>query len=57
MSYQWDFDNDTTIDSTLQNAAYTYTHSGLYAVRLTVTNAENTSQKVKTAFYPCESGR
>jgi predicted outer membrane repeat protein len=36
-SYEWDFDNDGTTDSTVQNPSYTYTNPGAYTVRLTVT--------------------
>lgn len=34
--WRWDFDNDGTIDSYLQNPTYTYTQAGSYSVRLTV---------------------
>jgi len=37
-SWQWDFDNDGTIDSTQQNPSWTYTGNGVYSVRLVATN-------------------
>jgi len=36
-SWEWDFDNDGTIDSTSQNPYHTYTSSGEYTISLTVT--------------------
>jgi PKD repeat protein len=37
-SWAWDFNNDSTIDSTIQNPAYSYTAAGTYTVNLTATN-------------------
>jgi PKD repeat protein len=37
-TYEWDFDNNGTIDSTLQNPVYTYPDAGTYTVALTVTD-------------------
>ncbi|MBK8980013.1 MAG: PKD domain-containing protein [Planctomycetes bacterium] len=39
--WAWDFDNDGTIDSTLQNPTHTYTTAGRYTVKLTVANTGN----------------
>ena len=36
-SYAWDFDGDGNVDSTAQNPSYTYTKSGNYTVKETVT--------------------
>ncbi len=36
--YEWDFDNDGTIDSNEQNPLYTYTEPGIYSVSLTITD-------------------
>ncbi|MDI9395110.1 MAG: DUF3344 domain-containing protein, partial [Euryarchaeota archaeon] len=49
-SYEWDFDNDGTVDSTEQNPSYTYTTAGLYTVSLTVANAGGSDSKVKTDY-------
>jgi len=35
-TWSWDFDNDGTEDSTVQNPSYTYTTQGTYTVSLTV---------------------
>jgi PKD repeat protein len=35
-SWEWDFDNDSVIDSTEQNPTYTYTAAGTYTVTLTI---------------------
>ena len=37
-SWQWDFDNDGTIDSTEQHPQWTYQTAGVYTVTLTVTD-------------------
>ena len=39
LSYIWDFNNDGSVDSTLQNPKITLTNEGTYDVNLTVTNA------------------
>ncbi|MCA8948718.1 MAG: PKD domain-containing protein [Planctomycetes bacterium] len=50
-SWAWDFENDGTIDSTLQNPTHTYTACGTYDVKLTVTDTMNpTSSVTKTAY-------
>ena len=35
-AWEWDFNNDGTVDSTVQNPTYVYQSDGDYAVRLTV---------------------
>jgi PKD repeat protein len=50
LSYQWDFTNDGTVDSTLQNPTHTYTSPGTYAVRLRVFNSFSEDTEIKTAF-------
>ena len=37
-SWEWDFENNGSIDSTNKNPSYTYTTPGIYSVKLTVTN-------------------
>jgi PKD repeat protein len=37
--WQWDFDNDGTIDSDEQNPVWTYSEPGLYSVRMITTNS------------------
>ncbi len=38
-SWEWDFDNNGMIDSTVKNPEFTYTNPGTYSVMLTVKNA------------------
>jgi PKD repeat protein len=37
-AWQWDFDNDGTVDSTEQNPSFTYTTGGMFTVALTASN-------------------
>ena len=39
--WEWDFNNDGTIDSTVQNPSFLYTNSGSFFVKLTVKNNLN----------------
>jgi PKD repeat protein len=41
-SWEWDFDNDGTIDSYEQNPVWTYNDEGIYTVELTVSNGFET---------------
>jgi PKD repeat protein len=50
LTYQWDFNNDGTVDSTGQNPSYTYNTAGTYTVKLTVTSAGVTDDEIKTNF-------
>ncbi|MDD3135923.1 MAG: NosD domain-containing protein, partial [Methanoregula sp.] len=49
-AWAWDVNNDGTIDTTTQNAAYTYATAGNYTVNLTVTNADGSDTEVKTGY-------
>lgn len=44
--WQWDFDNDGTIDSTIPNPVHTYGAAGTYSVKLIVTDADGFSSEV-----------
>jgi PKD repeat protein len=48
LTYQWDFDNNGTWDSTTQNPAYTYAVVGQYTVKLVVTDAATPSHNTET---------
>jgi len=48
-SWQWDFDNDGTVDSTQQNPTHTYSSAGQYTVKLTVTGASGTDTEIKSS--------
>ncbi|OPY29367.1 MAG: PKD domain protein [Methanocella sp. PtaU1.Bin125] len=47
-SYAWDFNNDGTTDSTLQNPSWTYNAAGTYSVKLTVTGPDYSDEEFKT---------
>ncbi|WP_321421178.1 DUF3344 domain-containing protein [uncultured Methanobacterium sp.] len=49
-SWQWDFNNDGTIDSTQQNPTYTYTTPGTYTVKLVVSNKKGNNSMIKTDY-------
>ena len=49
-AWEWDFNNDTIIDSTSQNPEYTYILPGYYTVNLTVTTNGWSDSKVKTSY-------
>ena len=50
LTYAWDFNNDGTIDSTVQNPSYTYTSVGSYAVNLTVMDAGGQNITMKPGY-------
>ncbi len=50
LSRAWDFNNDGTIDSTVQNPLYSYASTGTYSVNLTVTNTAGSDSEVKTGY-------
>ena len=43
LNYQWDFNNDGTIDSNSPSPTYTYTIPGIYSVRLIVIDGQGNS--------------
>lgn len=49
-TWQWDFDNDGTVDSTEQNPTFVYTAPGTYTVRLTASNGVSEGTKTATDF-------
>ncbi len=49
-SWEWDFENDGTIDSDEQNPVHTYTETGVYSVSLTVGDGINTNTIVKEDY-------
>ena len=54
-AWAWDFQNDGTSDSTLQNPVHTFTSVGTYQVNLTVTNATGTKSRLKANFITVTS--
>jgi protein-arginine deiminase len=49
-SWSWDFDNDTVIDSTVENPVYTYTTPGTYTVTLATANANGADSKTRIDY-------
>ena len=49
-TWQWDFQNDGTIDSTQQNPTFAYTSTGSYSVKLMVSNASGDDSLVKSGY-------
>ena len=55
--YEWDFNNDGNIDSTLANPIYTFTDAGIYNVTLTVTDDRGADFSVlKTTSVKVDQG-
>ncbi|TSA24529.1 PKD domain-containing protein [bacterium] len=50
IEWEWDFNNDGTIDSYEQNPQWTYTEAGLYTVKLTVSDGSNTGTETKVDY-------
>ena len=49
-SWAWDFYNDGTVDSTLQNPSCTYSTAGTYTVKLTATNEGGSDDEIKSDY-------
>jgi len=49
-NWEWDFENDGTVDATEQNPEWIYTENGIYTVSLTVSDGTNTDTKTKTDY-------
>ena len=47
-AWEWDFENDAIVDSTVQNPSHTYDALGTYTVSLTVTGPEDGDTDTKT---------
>ena len=55
VTYEWDFDNDGTIDSNEENPVYTYEGPGIYSVKLSVLGIDSTNSFIKEDYitvYP-----
>lgn len=55
-AWQWDFNNDGIVDSTLQNPTFTYTAPGNYSVKLSVTGTGGTGSTVKRNYIAVNGG-
>jgi PKD repeat protein len=49
-AWQWDFQNDGTVDSTQQNPSFVYANPGTYSVKLTVSNASGDDSVTKSSY-------
>ena len=49
-AWAWDFNNDGTIDNTIQNPVYTYSTSGVYSVNLTASNGGGSNSRLKSNY-------
>jgi PKD repeat protein len=49
-SWQWDFQNDGTIDSTQRSPSFVYTSPGTYSVKLTVSNTSGSDSITKAGY-------
>jgi len=49
-AWEWDFNNDGVIDSTLQNPVHTYANPGNYTVNLIVTGAGGNDSELKVDY-------
>jgi PKD repeat protein len=50
LTYAWDFNNDSIVDSTVQNPSHQYSAAGTYSVKLTVTNSVSSDEEIKTDY-------
>lgn len=50
ISWEWDFDNDGTIDATTQNPDWQYSNFGIYTVILTVSDGTNFDSETKIDY-------
>lgn len=55
ITWQWDFQNDGTIDSAVQNPSFVYTNPGTYDVRLIVESAASTGTVIKRNYITVDS--
>jgi len=48
--WEWDFNNDGTVDATDQNPSFTYSSNGTYSVSLTVSNGIDSETKIRNDY-------
>lgn len=56
ISYEWDFDNDGTIDSYEQNPEFTYQNTGYYSVKLIIHDQDGTDEFLREDFIHVTDG-
>jgi PKD repeat protein len=50
VTWEWDFENDGTIDATIQHPEFTYSEPGTYSVALTISDGEYSDTEIKEEF-------
>lgn len=55
-SWEWDFENDGTIDSYDQNPEHTYSLAGFYSVKLTIFDSKASDTELKTDYITVYAG-
>ncbi len=50
IEWQWDFENDGTVDSYEQNPMWTYTSQGVYSVSLTISDGDSIDTETKIDY-------
>ncbi len=53
--WEWDFDNDGTVDSYEQNPTYIYNNIGIYSVSLTISNGSELDTEIKIDYITADS--
>ena len=56
VSWEWDFDNDGTVDSYDQNPSWTYNDNGSYTVKLTVSDGTDSDFETKQNYISVNGG-
>ena len=49
-AWNWDFNNDGSVDSIVQSPEYTYNTAGMYTVNLTITGTAGSDSEVKSNY-------
>lgn len=55
-SWEWDFDNDGSVDATERNPVHAYDTPGDYTVKLTVSDGTNIQSETKVDYITVQSG-
>jgi hypothetical protein len=54
-SWEWDFNNDGTIDAITQNPVWVYSSPGTYSIKLTVSNGIDTVSKIRESYITVDN--